>query len=63
VALLKAEVDRIKAMDLENRHGYIKILPGRDHGSVVMTPDMQAIPREMREHLVRNGHIEKGGAP
>ena len=54
VALLKPEVEKLKFDSLpEGEHGYVKILPGFDHGSIFMSPEFQAIPSEMLEHLRR----------
>ncbi len=56
VALLKPEVEKLSFLQYpEGRHGYIKIIPGRDHGTVLTTPEALAIPAEMLEHLVRVG--------
>jgi hypothetical protein len=37
--------------------GYIKIVPGADHGSIYGSPQMLDIPREMAEYLRIGGHI------
>lgn len=56
VRLLKEEVDRLSFMQLpEGDHGKIEIVPGADHGSIFASPQVQGIPREMVEHLTRNG--------
>ncbi len=58
VALLKADLEANPVSDElvpEGRHGYIKILPGHDHGSIFGTPDIRNIPAEMTEHFVRIG--------
>jgi hypothetical protein len=53
VALLKADVDKLSFLQFpEGQHGYIKILPGFDHGSIFMSPELQHIPQEMVDHLV-----------
>ena len=58
VALLKEDVDKLPTTDLpEGRHGYIKLLPGLDHGSVYGSPEMRAIPQEMLDHLRRHAHL------
>lgn len=55
VSLLKPELEGLKTGGLpEGRHGYIKIVPGADHGSVAMSADFRAIPEEMMDHLARN---------
>jgi hypothetical protein len=60
VALLRAEVDKLPTEHLpEGVHGYVKLLPGLDHDSVFGSPEMRAIPREMLDHLKRNGHVAK----
>jgi pimeloyl-ACP methyl ester carboxylesterase len=57
VALLKEDVERLKVESLpEGKHGYVKLLPGLDHGSVYGSEAMRAFPREMLEHLRRHGH-------
>ena len=56
VALLKPEVDKLKFAELpEGENGYMKILPGFDHGSIHAAPEFVAIPQEMLAHLRRNG--------
>jgi pimeloyl-ACP methyl ester carboxylesterase len=58
VALLQKDLDKLSFFQFpEGQHGYIKILPGCDHGSIFMTPEMSAIPADMLDHLNRNGHI------
>jgi hypothetical protein len=58
VALLKAEVEKLSFFHMpEGRNGYIKIVPGADHGSVFGSPDIQAFPAEMLDHLQRNGLV------
>jgi len=39
------------------RQFYIKILPGLDHGSVFMSPELRGIPQEMIDHLSKGGLI------
>lgn len=59
VAMLKAQVDRLNFIDLpEGSHGGITIVPGKDHGTIYMTKEMQGIPGEMAEHLKRNGLVK-----
>lgn len=56
VGLVKDEVDKLSFFVLpEGDHGYITIVPGRDHGSVLRTPEAAAIYPQMLEHLRRNG--------
>ena len=58
VALLKEDVDKLPTQDLpEGKHGYVKMLPGLDHGSIFGSDAMRAIPQEMLDHLKRNGHV------
>ena len=58
VALLKAESDKLNFITYpEGRNGYIKILPGLDHGSVFASTELRGIPQEMLDHLTRNGFI------
>jgi hypothetical protein len=60
VSLLKSDLDKITPTGpAETRHGYIKIVPGRDHGTIFMTPELQGIQGEMIAHLKRNGHMQK----
>jgi len=57
VALLKPEVEKLNFIDLpEGPDGYIKIVQGKDHGSIYATKEMQSIPLEMLEHLKRSKH-------
>ncbi len=59
VALLKAQVDKLSFLQFpEGANGYIKILPGFDHGSVFMTPEMQHIPQEMLDHLAKHNLLD-----
>jgi len=52
VALLKADVEKLSFFQFpEGQHGYVKILPGLDHGSVFMSPELRGIPQEMLDHL------------
>ena len=54
VALLKADLDAIP-MDGQTGPGYIKIVQGKDHGSVFGTPEVQSFPAEMLAHLSAHG--------
>lgn len=59
VALLKPDVEKLSFFQYpEGRNGYIKIVPGKDHGTIFATPEMNAIPKEMVEHLKKNGFIK-----
>jgi len=63
VALLKPEVEKLSFFQYpEGRNGYIKIVPGKDHGNIFATPEMNAVPAEMVEHLKKNGLIEARAA-
>lgn len=58
VALLKPMVERVNFLTLpEGGHGYIRIVPDTDHGSVLASPEVQGMPQEMLDHLARHGHI------
>jgi hypothetical protein len=64
VALLKAESEQLSFFDYpEGRHGYIKVLTGHDHGSIFGSPEMQAIPQEMLDHLARHGLLRAHPEP
>ncbi len=56
VALLKPDVEKLSFFQYpEGRNGYIRIVPGKDHGTIFATPEMNAIPKEMVDHLKKNG--------
>lgn len=58
VALLKPMVEKISFLTLpEGGHGYIRIVPGKDHGSIMATPEIQVMPQEIIDHLRRSGHL------
>jgi hypothetical protein len=60
VSLFKADVEKLSFFQFpEGQHGYIKIVPGLDHGTVFMSKEMQAIPQEMLDHLA--AHMLLGG--
>jgi hypothetical protein len=50
VTLLKTDLERLCPPD-PALPGYIKVLPGRTHGSVLATPEARAFPAEMLAHL------------
>lgn len=52
VALLQKDLDAIKSDD-GRRDGYVKILPGYDHGTIFQSPELRAFPAEMLAHLRR----------
>jgi hypothetical protein len=59
VAALKVDLDKIKDLRLpEGEHGYVKLVPGKDHGTIFATPEMRAVPGEMLEHLKRAGYVK-----
>lgn len=52
VALLKRDVDKLSFFQLpEGDHGYIKIVPGADHGTVMRSTEGRDIVPEMLKHL------------
>lgn len=58
VALLKQHVEELEAK--ANRApgwGFIKVLPGYDHGSIFGSGEMMSIPQEMVEWLEKAGHL------
>ena len=58
VALLKSDVEKVPVSDSQSpqgRQGYIKIIPGHDHGSIFATPEIRGIPSEMLTHFARHG--------
>jgi hypothetical protein len=56
VELLAKELENPKFFDLpEGTHGYVKIVPGRDHGTIFQTPEIAAYPDDMIAHLKRQG--------
>ncbi len=59
VALLKSDVEKLSFLQFpEGQHGYIKILPGLDHGSVFMSPELRGISQEMLDHLALHKLID-----
>ncbi|MCC6427819.1 MAG: hypothetical protein IT435_13480 [Phycisphaerales bacterium] len=61
VALLEAEIIKRLASGHTGPPdpGYIKILPGCDHGTIVAKPEMRQIPAQMVEHLTKSGCLPK----
>jgi S-formylglutathione hydrolase FrmB len=58
VARLKSEAEKLSFLQFpEGAHGCIKILPGFDHGSIFGSPELNAIPQEMVDHLTGQGLI------
>lgn len=56
VALLKQDVDRLSFLVLpEGDHGYIKIVPGADHGTVLRSTEGREVVPEMLAHLKARG--------
>ncbi|MBL8763888.1 MAG: hypothetical protein JNM07_06435 [Phycisphaerae bacterium] len=63
VERLKTEVDKLSFFTLpEGANGYIKILPGLDHGTIFGAKEMRAIHAEMLAHLRRTGLVPEAGA-
>ena len=60
VALLADRLERVPAR--EDDAGYVLLVPGADHGSILRTPEADAIPGEMLEHLRRHGYRVAGEA-
>lgn len=57
VELLRREVEGVQFLHFpEGQHGFVKVLPGHDHGSVLGDPEARGIPADMLAHLRRNGH-------
>lgn len=57
VELLKAQAGKVSFLQFpEGQNGYIKILPGYDHGNIFGSPELRAIPDEMLAHL-RNHNL------
>lgn len=55
VTLLKQQVGKLSFLQFpEGQNGYIKVLPGYDHGSIFMSPELRAIPQEMLDHLAKH---------
>lgn len=64
VALLIPEVAKLSPPATPDGHyGYIKIVPGADHGTVFDSAEMQAFPAEMVDHLKRNNLFSAGTLP
>jgi hypothetical protein len=58
VALLRDELETIQFLHIpDGEHGYVRIVPGRDHGTIYGAPEIRNIPQEMAEHLGRAGLI------
>ncbi|MFQ5494492.1 MAG: alpha/beta hydrolase-fold protein [Phycisphaerae bacterium] len=58
VALLKETLDAIPhPSNTDPDHGYIRIIAGAGHGSVLRSDQARAIPSEMLDHLRRAGHL------
>ncbi len=58
VALLKADLEKLEAQypaQPPRGPGYVKILPGLDHGTIMTAPEIRRIPAEMLEHLKAAG--------
>ena len=58
VSLLKTQVEELNSKAGQTGGwGFIKILPGYDHGSIMASPELSAIPQEMLDRLRAAGHI------
>jgi hypothetical protein len=58
VALLKEELSKLTPTPAPmEATGYMKILPGYDHGSIFNSQEARKIPQEMLEHLKRSGAL------
>lgn len=58
VASVRQAVDAVSFLHLpEGGHGYIRILPGHDHASVLETDEVRSFTTEMYDHLARKGLI------
>ncbi|MDX2146166.1 MAG: alpha/beta hydrolase-fold protein [Planctomycetota bacterium] len=56
VAMLKDEVDAMSFLALpEGEHGFIKVVPGYDHGSIFGSAEVRGFASDMLEHLRRAG--------
>jgi hypothetical protein len=61
VSLLRDDLERLGFLGDGRAHaGYVKIVPGLDHGSIFGSPAMQAIDREMMDHLIEHADITTG---
>jgi hypothetical protein len=61
VKLLKHDLEQMECLlEEDDVHGSIIIVPGHDHSSIKDDERVLAFPREMMEHLERNGHIPEG---
>jgi hypothetical protein len=60
VHLLKQDLDQLDPpQPNDSGPGYIKFVPGADHGSVMDSPAHRAWAAEMMEHLRKSGHIKQ----
>lgn len=60
VELLKPVIESVNFLRLEEGgYGYIKVIPGHDHGSIYGTGELQAFYGEMLVHLQRAGVAPK----
>lgn len=60
VSLLAADVTRLLAeRSMKQTTGYIKILPGYDHGTLMGSPESRRIPQEMLDHLTTSGVVSR----
>lgn len=54
VELLRDDLENVSHL-LKGDAGYIKVVPGKDHGTIFQTPEMEDIPRQMLDYLVGAG--------
>lgn len=60
VRLLRSELDQIQFLHFpEGEHGYIRIVPGHDHGSIKEDDSVKAFAAEMLAHLARHGYAKQ----
>lgn len=56
VELLRDDLDKA-CPPAKGDAGYIRIVPGKDHGTIFQTPEMEEIPRQMMDHLKGAGAL------
>lgn len=61
VELLRPDIEKLRFFHYpEGQNGYIRIIPGCDHGTIFRSDAMNAFPAEMLNHLRRHGFIAAG---
>lgn len=58
VSRVKEKLEKGGANPGPDARGYIKILPGFDHGSIFGSPELRGFPQEMVDHLTRAGLVK-----